>query len=193
MNINEGLGYKFAREENGNLRRSKRLLHGGNNGRLDGHGIETLPRAKTRQKTSRRKTKPKPRKNRPYQDYNNMSLQCCTEKTCLLNLGRGVIGLMRREFDQKLYEAQNNYLNSLVEVQPRTARNRISYNIRDVSGLRKIVVCRRAFLKMFGIGRKKIAVLLRKKKPFSGDIEEDQRRFSRNGKRLPLALKAEVN
>lgn len=114
------------------------------------------------------------------------------ERTCLLNQGRGIISILRTNFDKKLYEEQNNFLNSLIDIEPKPTRNRITYYIRDVSGVRKVQVCKSAFLKIFGIGRKRISVLLKKKKPYTGDIEDDQRRFRRNEKRLPLSIKAEV-
>lgn len=188
MNITEGLGYNFTQEENTG-RHSKRLQRSDAN-----QGNEALPRAKRMKIVSRQKTIAQPRKNRPHQDHMTvMSLECCEEKTCLLNCGRDIIDLIRRDFDNKLYEDQNNYLNSLIDVQPRTRRNKIIYSIRDVSGLRKVQVCKKAFLKIFGIGKKRIDVLIRKTKPYSGDIEPDQRRFIRNEKRLPLLLKAEVS
>ncbi|KAK3739296.1 hypothetical protein QZH41_019548 [Actinostola sp. cb2023] len=114
-----------------------------------------------------------------------------SQKTCLLNYGRQIVALIRRDFDRKLYEEQNNLLNSLVDVEFKTSRNRISYYIRDLSGLRKIKVCKKAFVKIFGIGKKRITVLLRKAQPYSGDIEKDQRRFNRNAKTLELTLKTE--
>lgn len=190
MDITEGLGYEFVREETGK-RRSKRLE--GRNANLDNGSNEVLPREKRKKTASRRKTTAQPRKNRPHQDHAHMNLECCVEKTCLLNQGHDIIALIRADFDKKLYEQQNYYLNSLIDVQSRTVRNRITYNIRDVSGLRKVEVCKKAFLKMFGIGNKRIDVLLRKNKPYSGDIEQDQRRFNRNERKLPLTLKAEVN
>jgi len=142
---------------------------------------------------SRRKTKAQPRKNRPYQDCRRMNMDCCKEQNCLSNQGIAIILIIRRDFDTKLYEEQNNFLNSFIDVELKLRRSRITYNIRDVSGLRKIQICKTAFMKIFGIGRKRIDVFLRKKKPFSGDIEEDRRRkFSRNQKKLPLSVKAEV-
>lgn len=189
MDITEGLGYEFDREET-RKRRSKRL-RGCNTGNtsLDRNA---LPRAKVKRKGSRRKTNAQPRKNRPYYDHAQMSLECCTEKTCLLNQGRPIIAMIRRDFDKKLYEEQNNYLNVLIDACPRTVRNKITYNIRDVSGLRKVQVCKKAFLKIFGIGKKRITVLLKKIRPFTGDMEQDQRRFNRNQRTIPLSLKAEV-
>ncbi|KAK3720986.1 hypothetical protein QZH41_018543 [Actinostola sp. cb2023] len=119
-----------------------------------------------------------------------MNMDCCMEKTCLLN--HGVIALIRNDFDSKLYEQQNTYLSSLIDVNPNAKRNRITYNIRDTSGLRKVQVCKTAFLKILGIGKKRITVLLKKIQPYSGDVEVDQRRVNRNAKRIPLDLKAEV-
>ena len=185
MDVANGLGYNYIQEEN--PRRSKRIQR-----RQANQGNEVLPRAQRGQKGSRRKTKAQPRINRPYQNTIAMSLQCCTENTCLLNYGRVIIVLIRKDFDSKLYECQNNYLNSLIDVDPKVKRNRITYNIRDISGLRKVKVCKTAFLKIFGIGKKRVMVLIKKIQPYSGDIEKDQRRFNRNQKRIPLASKTEV-
>lgn len=190
MDLTEGFSYEFVRENNGGSRYSERLRRHAAD--LDGSNNETLPRVKRRKIANRRKTIAHPRKNRPHRDCNRMSLECCMEKTCLLNQGRDIIALIRNDFDEKLYEEQNNFLNSLIDVQGRTVRKRITYNIRDASGLRKLPVCKKAFTKIFGIGNKRIAVLLRKTKPYSGDIEQDQRRFTRNEKKIPLGLKAEV-
>lgn len=190
MNITKGLGYNFDREET-RKRRCKQLKQGCNAGNAS-RDNNALPRAKTKKKVSRRKTKAQPRKNRPHYDHNQMSLECCTEKTCLLNQGRPIIAMIRTDFDQKLYDEQNNYLNLLIDVCPRAVRNKITYNIHDVSGLRKVQVCKKAFLKIFGIGNKRITVLLKKIKPYTGDVEQDQRQFNRNQLKIPLALKAEV-
>lgn len=153
---------------------------------------EALPRAKRRTPVSRKRTKAKPRRNRPHPNTRQMSLQCCTERTCLLNYDRPIIASIRKDFDRKLYDEQNSYLNSLIDVEPKDKRNRITYNIRDLSGLRKIKVCKTAFLKIFGIGKKRITVLLKKIQPYSGDIQKDQRALTRNAKKLSLSLKAEV-
>ncbi|KAK3736675.1 hypothetical protein QZH41_020402 [Actinostola sp. cb2023] len=188
MDTTNGFGYEFDREEHSKRRRSKRLQQ------LEAGVLprNSLPRAKKRKTATKTKTDAQPRKNRPYQDITQLSLECCTEKTCLLNYGRQIVALIRRDFDRKLYEEQNNLLNSLVDVEFKTSRNLISYYIRDLSGLRKIKVCKKAFMKIFGIGKKRIAVLLRKAQPYSGDIEKDQRRFNRNAKTLELTLKTEI-
>ena len=187
MDITEGLGYKFDREAETQKRRSKRLR-----GRDGGMARDALPRAKIIKKPNRRKSKAQARKNRPHKDLAQMNLECCTDKTCLLNQGRHVITTIRGEFDRKLYEEQNAYLNSLIDIYPRTIRNRITYNIRDGSGMRKVEVCKTAFRKIFGIGTKRIKVLLRKIKPYSGDVEQDRRCLNRNQRKVPLSLKAEV-
>lgn len=186
MNITEGIGYKFDREET-QKRRSKRLK--GHNANLSNNA---LPRAKIVKKASRRKNRARPRKNRPNPVLAEMSLECCTAKTCLLNQGRPIIAMIRRDFDRKLYEEQNDYLNSLIDVCPRTVRIKITYNIRDASGLRKVQVCKKAFLKIFGISHKRITVLLKKIKPYTGDVEQDLRRLNRNQRKIPLRWKAEV-
>jgi len=151
-----------------------------------------LPRAKNQKNRCRRKSKPTERKNRPYQNVKAMNLQCCTENTCLLNHGRQVIKAIRKDFDSKLYDEQNCLLVSLIDIELRNKRNKITYNIRGNSGLDKVKVCKTAFLKIFGIGKKRIQILLNKIQPFSGRIQEDQRRYNRNQNRIPLALKAEV-
>lgn len=152
-----------------------------------------LPRAKRRKVLSKRKTTPTARKNRPHSNVRAMSLQCCTEATCLVNHGHEVIATIRNDFDNKLYDQQNIYLSSLIDVELKNQRKRIIYNIRDNSGLVKVKVCKTAFLKIFGIGKKRITILLKKIQPYSGHVEEDQRRNNTNQKKLPLLLKAEVN
>lgn len=173
------------------IRRSKRLRQ--HNQTAQPRTAEALPRAKRKKPNrTRRKTKPQPRKNRPNESINQMSLQCFTENTCLLNHGRPILASIRNDFDSKLYDQQNTYLSSVIDVEPRQRRNRITYNIRDASGLRKVKVCKKAFLKIFGIGKKRITVLLRKVQPYSGDIQKDRRPLNRNAKKLPLSIKAEV-
>lgn len=103
-----------------------------------------------------------------------------------------MIASIRTHFDGKLYDQQNSYLSSLIDVEMKAQRKRIAYNIRDASGLRKVKVCKTAFLKIFGIGKKRLAILLKKIQPYSGHVEEDRRRDNRNQKRIPLVLKAEV-
>lgn len=184
MDVSKGFGYNFDPEKNGR-----------SNSTTDNEALcnrDNLPRRKKRKIKSRRKTIAKPRKNRPYANVEKMSLECCTENTCLLNQGRGIIAMIRSNFDSKLYEQQNNYLSSLVDINPKNIRNRITYNIRDTSGLRKVKVCKTAFMKILGIGKKRMTVLVKKIRPYSGDVQEDQRRFTRNEKKLPLAVKAEV-
>lgn len=153
---------------------------------------DRLPRAKRQRTRSRKKTVATVRSNRPYSDVLGMNLQCCTENTCLLNHGREVITAIRDQFDRKLYDQQNTSLSSLIDVEVRNQRKRITYNIRDASGLRKVKVCKTAFMKIFGIGKKRVAILFKKIQPYSGHVEEDQRRNNRNQKKIPLVLKAEV-
>lgn len=163
MDTSEGLRYKFTNQENSGQRRSGRLQ--GINARFpDDPNNLALPRAKIKKKPSRRKAKASPRKNRPHPRCRNMSLDCCVEKTCLLNQGYGIIELIRADFDKKLYEEQNNFLSSFIDVELRPRRSKITYSVRDVSGIRKVQICRTAFLKIFGISTKRIDVLLRKKK-----------------------------
>ena len=181
MDLTQGYGYDFDPEKN--VRTRKRNAR---------HDDDRLPRRKATKTTSRRKTTAKPRKNRPYASVAEVNLECCTENTCLLNYGRRIISMIRNDFDSKLYEQQNTYLSSLIDVNPKDKRNRITYNIRDVQGLRRVKVCKKAFLKIMGVGKKRIAVLLKKIIPYSGDVEKDQRRFNRNAKKLPVVLKAEV-
>jgi len=184
MDVTKDFGYNFDPRQNVRCR-SKTRLPGRNEDVF-------LPRTKRRKIASRKKVTATPRKNRPYSSIENMNMDCCMEKTCLLNHGRRVIALIRNDFDSKLYEQQNTYLSSLIDVNPNAKRNRITYSIRDTSGLRKVQVCMTAFLKILGIGKKRIAVLLKKIRPYSGDVEVDQRRTNRNAKRIPLGLKAEV-
>ena len=157
---------------------------------------EPLPRARRRRgrHARRRKTVATPRKNRPFRDVRTLSLECCENKTSLESIGRDIIEGIRREFDKILYEAQNNYLISLIDITPQRGKpTRILYNVRDGSGLRKVPVCKTAFLKLFGIGNKRVSILISKLQPYTGQVQEDQRQlFSRNQKRLPTALKVEV-
>ena len=154
---------------------------------------DRLPRRKKNKASHKRRKTANPRRNRPYPSVEEMSLECCTANTCLLNQGRRIIGMIRKDFDSKLYEQQNSYLNSLIDVNPKDERNTITYNIRDMFGLRKVKVCKKAFLKIMGVGKKRIAVLVKKTRPYSGDVEQDKRQYSnRNAKKLSLAIKAEV-
>ena len=190
MDTQNGFGYDVGRDQR-SIRRSKRQRLQNQQGQP--RTADSLPRAKRKKPNrTRRKTNPQPRKNRPNKNINQMSLQCCTEKTCLLNCGRPILASIRKDFDSKLYDEQNTFLSSLIDVEPKLRRNRITYNIRDASGLRKNRVCKKAFLKVFGIGKKRITVLIKKVQPFSGDIQKDQRPLNRNAKKLPLPLKAEV-
>ena len=184
MDVTKGFGYNFDPEKNirTNSRKKRPRIN----------DSDRLPRRKKNKSSNTRRRTAKPRKNRPYSTVEEMSLECCTANTCLLNQGRRIIGMIRNDFDSKLYEQQNTYLNSLIDVNPKGVRNSITYNIRDMFGLKKVKVCKKAFLKIMGVGRKRIAVLLKKTKPYSGDVEQDQRRSNRNAKKIPLAVKAEV-
>lgn len=186
MDVENGFGYKFNEDNNG--KRSRQATVNRDNPRLD-----ILPRRKRRKVQNRRKTTARPRKNRPYQDITRINLDCCTERTCLLNHERQVFEIIRRDFDKKLYEDQNRYLSSMLETKKCNRRRNILYYIRDASGLRKVQICKTAFMRIFGLGKTRIAVLIKKLQPYSGDVEDDQRRFLRNQKRLPLSLKAEVS
>jgi len=185
MDTTTGLGYNFDPEQN--VRRQPRRKTN-----QVTHEHERLPRVKIQKVSSRRKTTATARRNRPYTNVRDMNLQCCTENTCLLIHGREVIVAIRNDFDSKLYDQQNTYLSSLIDVEVKNKRNRLTYNIRDISGLRKVKVCKTAFLKILGVGKKRITVLLKKIQPYSGHVQEDQRRNNRNQKKLPLLLKAEV-
>ena len=179
MEEKTGFEYKFDPEKH--VRR-----------RITSNHENRLPRAKKQKTKSRKKTRPSARKNRPYPNVQNMTLQCCTEGTCLLNHGHRVIATIRRDFDRKLYDEQNSFLVSLIDIKLRTQRNKITYHVRGATGLDKVKVCKTAFLKIFGIGRKRIQVLLKTIQPFSGRVLEDQRRNNRNQKKVPLIIKAEV-
>ena len=149
MEEKTGFEYKFDPEKH--VRR-----------RITSNHENRLPRAKKQKTKSRKKTRPSARKNRPYPNVQNMTLQCCTEGTCLLNHGHRVIATIRRDFDRKLYDEQNSFLVSLIDIKLRTQRNKITYHVRGATGLDKVKVCKTAFLKIFGIGRKRIQVLLKK-------------------------------
>lgn len=183
MDIKQGFGYDFD-----NVRDSSTRI-------IDER--DPLPRVVRRPQpySRRRKTVPTPRKNRPFKDVETMSLECCEKYTCLVKNGREIIKSIRQTFDKMLYEAQNNYLISVIDVTPRRSKPAlIRYSIRDSSGLAKVSICKTAFMKIFGTGKKRIRILLSKLQPYNGQIEEDHRqRCSRNQRKLPLALKAEIS
>lgn len=121
-----------------------------------------------------------------------MTLNCC-KRNCLMELNQDLIQDIRKQFDDKLYNEQNSYLNSLININFKNEKNVISYHIRDTSGLGRVKVCKTSFLKIFGIGKRRIDVLLKKMQPYSGSVTADQRPTkSRNQKKLPVNLKAEV-
>ena len=185
MDPNEGFGYNFDHTED-----AENAVFGDINN-------EPLPPARRRRvrHTRRRKTIATPRKNRPFRDVQTMSFECCLKKTCLETIGRDIVERIRQDFDRMLYEAQNNYLISLIDITPRPRRpTRVVYNIRDGSGLGKVSLCKTAFLKIFGIGKKRVSYLMFKLQPYTGRIQEDQRQlYSRNQRRIPTALKVEVS
>ena len=185
MDPNEGFGYNF---DHGDAE---------NDIVIEDINDEPLPPARRRRvrRTRRRKTLATPRKNRPFRDVQTMSFECCLKKTCLETIGRDIVEGIRGDFDRMLYEAQNNYLISLIDITPqREKKTRIVYNIRDGSGMGKVPVCKTAFLKIFGIGKKRVSFLMFKLQPYTGRIQEDQRQlYSRNQRRIPTTLKVEVS
>ncbi|XP_032228158.2 uncharacterized protein LOC116611750 [Nematostella vectensis] len=103
-----------------------------------------------------------------------MSLECCPRNNCLLAHDKGQL-------------RQNG-----IHVSCDGKRNIISYHMKDNTGLKKVKKWKVAFMRVFGIGKKKISVLLKKVQPFSGYVLEDQRRFTQNQRKIPLRIKAEV-
>lgn len=141
------------------------------------------------------KKQTKPRKNRPFRFVREMSLECCST-TCLLNVGRDIIMHIRNDFDRMFYQAQNEHLAARIETTTarrhrESPRNVIRYYTVDNES-RKLQICKQAFMKMYGVGKKRLQVLLKKRRPFSGVIEKDRRIFQNNQKRLGPRLKAEV-
>ena len=141
MSTTTNFNYNFDPEDIGRHTRSKTKTLREANAQPN-----SLPRAKRRKFTSRRKTKPTPRKNRPYSNVHSMSLMCCTEKTCLLECGSEVIAAIRQDLDGKLYDEKNAFLVSLIDIKLKEQKKRIIYNIRDDSGLRKVNVCKMLIL-----------------------------------------------
>lgn len=177
-----GYHYKFDEAETTDYRKSKQNKR------------QPLPRRRRVVVTKVRKKWPRARKNRPHAHIEQVSLQCCVARTCLLNLGRAAISTMRTAFDRMLYKAQNEHLSSKMEVafaEGDGKRNVVKYRVTDRSR-RRVEICRTAFAKIYGVGCKRIKTLLKKVQPYTGCIQEDQRLLCRNQRKLPTALKAEV-
>ena len=106
------------------------------------------PARRRRVRHTRRKALATPRKKRPFPDVQTMSFECRLKRTCLETIGRDIVERIRRDFDRMLYEAQSNYLISLIDITPKRGKpTRIVYNIRDGSGLVKFLYVRRLSLK----------------------------------------------
>ena len=143
------------------------------------------------------KKKIRPRKNRPFRSVREMRLECCST-TCLLNIGIDVVMQIRNDFDRMAYQAQNEHLAARIETTNARRQNRVD-NPRTViryyttgNANPKLQICKRAFMKIYGVGKKRLRVLLKKRRPFSGAVEKDRRVLQSNQKRLSPQLKAEV-
>ena len=146
------------------------------------------------------KKKIRPRENRPFRFVREMRLECCST-TCLLNIGIDVVMQIRNDFDCMAYQAQNEHLAARIETTNASMarrQNRVD-NPRTViryyttgNANQKLQICKRAFMKIYGVGKKRLTVLLKKRRPFSGAVEKDRRVLQSNQKRLSPRLKAEV-
>ena len=143
------------------------------------------------------KKKIRPRKNRPFRFVREMRLECCST-TCLLNIRIDVVMQIRNDFDRMAYQAQNEHLAPRIETTNARRQNRVD-NPRTViryyttgNANQKLQICKRAIMKIYGVGKKRLRVLLKKRRPFSGAVEEDRRVLHSNQKRLSPQLKAEV-
>ena len=143
------------------------------------------------------KKKIRPRKNRPFRFVREMRLECCGT-TCLLNMGIDVVMQIRNDFDRMPYQAQNEHFAARLETANAGRDNRVGnprtviryYTIGNIN--QKLQVCKIAFMKIYGVGKKRLRVLLKKRRPFSGAVEKDRRILQSNQKRLSPGLKAEV-
>ena len=123
--------------------------------------------------------------------------ECCST-TCLLNIGIDVVMQIRNDFDRMAYQAQNEHLAARIETTNARRQNGVD-NPRTViryyttgNANQKLQICKRAFMKIYGVGKKRLRVLLKKRRPFSGAVEKDRRVLQSNQKRLSPQLKAEV-
>ena len=143
------------------------------------------------------KKKIRPRKNRPFRFVREMRLKCCGT-TCLLNIGIDVLMQITNDFDRMAYQTQNEHLAARIETTIARRQNRVD-NPRTViryytsgNANKKLQICKRAFMKIYRVGKKRLIVLLKKRRPFSGAVEKDRRILQSNQKRLSPRLKAEV-
>ena len=182
--MDQGFCYKFDKQKVDSYREQKRS--------------DELATRRCRQPVPKvNKKRIKPRKNRPFRHVREMRLECCNT-TCLLNMGRDILLVIRSDFDRMSYQAQNEHLVARIETSSANRRNREN-NPRTViryystgNENQKLQVCKQAFMKIYGVGKKRLRVLLKKRRPFSGAVEKDRRILQTNQKRLGPGLKAEV-
>ena len=125
----------------------------------------------------------KARSNRPWKSIT--SYECC-HSGCLYGMQESDLTNLRREYDQlPTYNDQNHFLLNLLDITCKLHRFRIVYRIITVHTEAPKVICREAFLKIFGISKKKIQVLLKKLQPYNSIPSRDQR--GRHGKTRCIA------
>ena len=125
------------------------------------------------------KKKIRPRKNRPFRFVREMLLECCST-TCLLNMGIDVVMQVRNDFNRMAYQAQNEHLAARLETTHAGRDNRVGnprtvircYTTGNIN--QKLQVCKIAFMKIYRVGKKRLKVLLKKRRPFSGAVEKDR-------------------
>ena len=116
----------------------------------------------------------------------------------MLNIRIDVVMQIRNDFDRMAYQAQNEHLAARIETTNVRRQNRVD-NPRTVilyyttgNANQKLQICKRAFMKIYGVRKKRLRVLLKNWRPFSGAVEKDRRVLQSNQKRLSPLLKAEV-
>ena len=134
------------------------------------------------------RNKGKPRTNRPYK---SLCLYCDCQKECLSQgaIGRHAVQLARRDFDCNSYEKQNLLLKNLIEITFGRQRNTYIYHIIGHDG-NKHQICRDAFMKVFGISKKKLRAIIRKLKPCSSGLTGDLR--GKHGNHVKLSEKFKI-
>ena len=124
----------------------------------------------------------KVRKNRAYASANQISMECSCNNGCLVQLGINDLKAVRCEYDSKPYNEQNMILLRLMDIRMISRRNSVTYYIMD-NNLQKKIICRTAFLKVFGISRKRILTVMRKRIPMSPVLQHDLRGKQLNRRR----------
>ncbi len=132
------------------------------------------------------------RSNRPWKFIN--SYECCNSG-CLYSIAMfGELDNLRRTFDRlPSYNDQNNFLINLMEITCSLHRFRVKYKVIIAHTEAPKIICREAFLKIFGISKKKIQVLLKKLQPYNSIPRPDQRGKHGKCRRISRELKEKVS